>query len=372
MTPLSLYIHIPFCRQKCIYCDFLSVCNKDHLIQPYVDALCADISASAPDCADYEVVSIFFGGGTPTMLEAKQLSRIFALLADKFCLAKDVSVTTEANPETIDASYLSQLCNAGFNRISFGVQSFDDRLLAAIGRVHSAQRAVDAVNMASAAGFDDINVDLIYALPYQSLDNFATTLDVATSLPIAHISCYALTVEEDTPLAQNPSLLAAMPDDIMDRQMYHMAREMLTQRGFEHYELSNWAKVGYACRHNVGYWTHRQYAAFGVGAHGFINNRRVCKTSNIAKYIDRDFSCRVIEKIDEVTEMAEFMMLGLRMIKGIDSTEFAVRFRRNIFDVYGAQIQKFTKQGLIYIDGAKIALTAQGLDLANTVFAEFL
>ena len=372
MTPLSIYIHIPFCRSRCIYCDFLSFCNADDMMQPYVDALCADIVATAPEFADYEVVSVFFGGGTPTVLATAQLARIFDAVAANYHLAGDVSVTTEANPETVDFEYLARLHQSGFNRISFGVQSFDDRLLAAIGRAHSSAKAVDAVNMAAEAGFRDINVDLIYALPHQSPADFAAALDMAVKLPITHISCYAMTVEDDTPLAHNTVLLAAIPNEAADRQMYHMAKEVLASQGFTHYEISNWAKPGFTCRHNAGYWTHRQYMGFGVGAHSYVQKRRICKTNSLAAYIGGNFACKLLEEIDQPAEMAEFMILGLRLTQGIDIREFTKRFGRDIFDVFGSQLKKFTTQGLLCTNGTKIALTACGIDLSNMVFAEFL
>jgi len=343
-------------------------------MEPYVDALCTDIAQSAANFADYKIVSIFFGGGTPTTLSTAQLSRIFEAVKHNYCFAHDASITTEANPETVDFDYLVQLRQMGFNRISFGVQSFNDRELAALRRVHSSQKAVEAIYAAADAGFCDINVDLMYSLPDQSLNDFAFSLDAVRCLPITHISCYALTVEEGTPLAGEHSspLRAAMPNEVVDRQMYAMAKKMLAEHGYEHYEISNWAKSGFECRHNVGYWTHREYVGFGVNAHGFVQKRRVCKTDDIETYIAGDFSCRLLEEVDNTAEMAEFMILGLRLIGGIDAQVFAKRFGRDIFDVFGAQLEKFTAQGLLQINGSKIALTPQGIDLSNTVFADFL
>jgi len=344
------------------------------MMEPYVKALCADIAATAPEFAGHEVVSIFFGGGTPTMLTATHIGHIFDIIKQGYHLAGDVSVTTEANPETVDSAYLTQLRKIGFNRISFGAQSFDDHLLATIGRVHSSAKAVDAVNMAAKAGFSDINVDLMYALPYQGLADFATTLNIATDLPITHISCYALTVEESTPMAgeQKSPLRAAMPDEVTDRQMYHMARQMLEAHGFKHYEMSNWAKPGYECQHNIGYWTHRQYVGFGIGAHSFVKNRRICKAADLAEYIGGNFAYKLLEEIDQAAEMAEFMMLGLRLIDGIKIHEFAERFGHDITDIFGAQLEKFAVQNLLNIDAEKIKLTPSGIDLSNIIFAEFL
>jgi len=344
------------------------------MMQPYVEALCADIAASAPEFAGYEVVSVFFGGGTPTVLPASQLLRIFDAAKNNYRLAADVSVTTEANPETVDFAYLAQLRQAGFNRISFGVQSFDDRELAILGRVHSAQKAVEAMHAAADAGFENINVDLMYALPHQNLTDLAFSLDIARHWPVTHVSCYALTVEEGTPLAGRRSspLRDAMPDEDVDRQMYQMAKELLEEQGYEHYEISNWARPGFECRHNIGYWTHRQYMGFGIGAHGFVGGRRICKTDDLRGYIGGDFACTLLEEVDKTAEMTEFMILGLRLIKGVDIEEFKARFGCGVFDVFGGKLKKFEEQKLIDIGGGKIALTPLGIDISNTLFAEFL
>ena len=378
MTPLSIYIHIPFCRAKCLYCDFLSYAETDCAAffdsKVYVDAVCTHIAATAADFAGYEVVTVFFGGGTPTVLAAADLARILGVLHDKFAFSAETCVSIEANPETVDAAYLQALRHAGFSRISFGVQSFDDKHLQAIGRLHTAQRAAEAVHEAAAAGFEDINVDLMFALPHQTLADFAKCLDTAASLPITHISCYALTPEDGTPLADRPDLLDAICNEETDRAMYHLAAKKLAQAGFEHYEISNWARDGKNCRHNLGYWTGRQYVGYGAGAHSLIKGRRLANTADVQGYAAGDFTQTVLEQLDLDSEMAEFVILGLRLINGIRNDEFGRRFGRGLSlqDVFGDTFARLEQQGLVAVDGFGVRLTKAGLDLSNVVFAEFV
>ena len=370
--PLSIYIHIPFCAKKCNYCDFLSVCNADDLMNPYVEALCRHITASAGNFTDYKLVSVFFGGGTPTTLPVTSLIRILDCVRDNFNAGDDISIASEANPETVDEEYLETMRLAGFNRISFGVQSFEDRLLAPIGRIHSAERAVKAVNWAKKAGFDDISIDLIFALPHQTLKDFEQSLDTAVHLPITHISCYALTVESGTALALDSTLLNAIPNENDDRLMYHTAINKLQSAGFEHYEISNWAKPGYICRHNLGYWTGRQYAGFGVGSHSFVKNIRYTYTDNLHNYIDGSYAPIILENVDTASAMSEFIILGLRLTDGVSTNDFNFRFGQDIFSVFGQKIEKLISQELLAFDKDRLYLTKQGFDLSNTVFSDFL
>ena len=370
--PLSIYIHVPFCPAKCLYCDFLSHPGGEAVFDSYVAALCNHIKTKAPLFAEYRVETISFGGGTPTVLPTAHLSQILNAIKSEFDLADGISITIEANPETVDAAYLSNLHNMGVNRISFGVQSFDDKLLAAIGRIHTAERAIQAIELAAKTGFNGINLDLMFALPHQTVTDFEKSLDFAISLPITHISCYALTIEENTPLARRDDLLPTICDEITDRKMYHLAAEKLAAAGFNHYEISNWAKPGHACRHNNGYWTHRQYIGFGTGAHSFMSNTRFRNTSNLIKYINGDFVPRETEKVDTQTAMSEYIFLGLRLTDGISAAHFKTRFATDIHTHFAKQLQTLKNQGLIAINVDNIRLTKKGLDLANTVFAEFI
>jgi oxygen-independent coproporphyrinogen-3 oxidase len=371
-SPLSIYIHVPFCRRRCIYCDFLSFSGQDELIGDYVAALCADIAAFGANFRDYCVETVFFGGGTPSLLSIAQLDEILAALRRHFNLSPEVCISIEANPETVDKAYLAALRKLGFERLSFGVQSFNDGHLKAIGRLHRAKTAINAINSAHSVGFKDINIDLIFALPNQNLKDFKIDLEIAVSLPITHISCYALTIEDGTPLSANQTLLDTLPGENQDRAMYALAKQKLTEAGFAHYEISNWAKPGYKCRHNLGYWTGRQYLGLGLGASSYFNNKRFKKTDDLKAYISGDFGLILLETLSPQAQMAEFVILGLRLTGGISSKTFKDRFNQDIFTIHGHILNKFLNNNLLTQKGDKIALTAKGIDLSNTVFAEFL
>jgi len=361
-TPLSIYIHVPFCAAKCIYCDFLSYAGCDEgKIGAYVAALCNDIASFGQDFDGFCVETVFFGGGTPSLLTIEQFSQILDVLHKNFFM-KDAHLSLEANPDTVNTEYLKNLYKIGFRRISFGVQSFDDAHLAAIGRVHDAQSAVNAVKMAHDAGFADINLDLIYSLPHQTLADFEKCLDIALSLPITHVSCYSLTVEDGTPLADEQCLplQKAMADEEADRVMFDLAVKKLALADFEHYEISNWARRGFCCRHNVGYWTHRQYVGFGLSSASFFGNKRYKKTDDIDAYIDGDFAFVLTEELDAAALATEQKILGLRMMKGIDKS------------LSCEKIEKFLRQGLLVEKDGKIALSPKGIDLSNMIFSELL
>ncbi|MCL2169818.1 MAG: radical SAM family heme chaperone HemW [Defluviitaleaceae bacterium] len=369
MTDLSIYIHIPFCKSKCKYCDFLSEGIGDcptHLGTvpgAYIDALCRDIITSAGDFADYRVVTVFFGGGTPSLLTPPQLERVVGCLWQHFNFASDCILSIEANPDAVD---IHGLIGARFKRVSFGVQSFNDAHLRAIGRRHSSWQAEAAVLEAYAVGLEDINIDLMFALPNQTLEDFGESLDIAINLPITHISCYALTIEEGTPMAGH------VTDENLDRQMYALAQKKLADAGFVHYEVSNWARPGRECVHNVGYWTGREYLGLGLGASSYFNNKRMKKTDNLDDYIGGNFEFELIEDLSVADQMSEYVILGLRMTRGISITGFESRFGEDIFEVFGKPIKRFLSAGLLTQNGDKIALTSRGMDLANTVYTEFL
>ena len=369
--PISIYIHIPFCIKRCSYCDFLTFAGNDEFHLPYIKSLCEDIKRASVDFAEYEVATIFFGGGTPTCLKAEELAGILRIVFANYSIMPDGVITTEANPETVDFEYLAKLRAAGFNRLSFGVQSFDDSQLELIGRLHSGQRAIEAVYAAEKAGFLNINIDLMFSLPNQTIDGFGKNLDMAVSLPIMHISTYSLIVEESTPLSKNQKLLNALPTDELDRQMYQLAKQKLRQAGFVHYEISNFAKNGYICGHNIAYWTRMPYIGFGVGAHSFIGNR-FCRTDSIEKYIQGNHAPILIEELSHADAMSEFVILGLRLIEGISTTNFSHQFGCDIFSVFGDRLKKAEASGLLEIDKHRIRLTDRGIDISNTVFLEFI
>ncbi|MCL2855369.1 MAG: radical SAM family heme chaperone HemW [Defluviitaleaceae bacterium] len=369
---LSIYIHVPFCRSRCGYCDFLTLAGADGRTDDYVTALQKDIFQSRDEFADHQIETVFLGGGTPSLLSLLQLADILCALRNNFNLAQNCHMSIEANPDTVSEEYLQSLWMMGFRRISFGVQSFDDGLLELMGRLHDAEKACNAVRLAHKAGFDDISLDLIFALPHQTLENFDKSLETALNLPITHISCYALSVEDGTPLAANKALVDAIPDDMQDRDMYALAGKKLAQAGFKHYEISNWAKVGFECRHNLSYWIGQEYLGLGLGASSYFGGKRRKKTDCLDDYISGNLAFAHEEEIDKSTQMAEFALLGLRLTEGISLNGFKNRFGQDIFDVYGEALNKFMAQGLLAQKGDKIALTTKGLDLSNTVFCDFL
>ncbi|MCL2415865.1 MAG: radical SAM family heme chaperone HemW [Defluviitaleaceae bacterium] len=373
----SVYIHIPFCRKKCTYCDFLSYENRETDFLTFSNVLCNDIEEFAKNFKNAmpeSVPTIYFGGGTPTALPTNLLAKIFHVISKNFSVDENAVISIEANPETVDFEILKELREIGFNRISFGVQSFDDGKLQSIGRIHSAKRAVDAFNQAKQAGFEDINIDLMFGLPHQNLENFKDDLETAISLNPTHISCYSLTIEENTPIARNTSLLATLPNENRERAMYHTAKSVLSSAGYVHYEISNFAKPGYFCEHNRRYWLGGDYIGFGLGAASFINNARSSEIPCLDEYLERgsyDIQGQELSKNDRISE---FMILGLRLIEGIKFDDFTGRFGVDITDIFSEQLSELSECGLLNVDyeNKTAKLTDLGMDLSNQVFCEFL
>ena len=372
MKPLSIYIHIPFCLKRCNYCDFLTFDDKNGHQSKYTTALINDIKQSSRAFKDYTVQTIFFGGGTPTALSAWQLSEILGYALENFSISSDVCITTEANPETICLAYLKELRQAGFNRLSIGVQSFDNDLLKLIGRPHDSKRAVSSILEAKEAGFDNINIDLMFSIPTQKIDDFENDLKTATSLPISHISTYSLIIEQDTPISKNKPLLKLIASDEVDREMYAVAIKTLKDEGFEHYETSNFAKKGKKCQHNITYWTGGEYVGYGLGASSYFNKVRSKKTDNLEDYIAGDFTTTMLEHIGKKEAMAEYFILGLRLIEGVSVEGFRRLFGVCPLEYYRDAFEKFAADGLVIIDNDSIRLSRRGIDLSNVVFREFL
>jgi len=366
----GLYIHIPFCAAKCAYCDFLSFAEREDCAAAYIEALAAEIGSYKKHYAGAEVTSVFFGGGTPTLLSAALLAKPLQVASSVFTIAKDAEITVEANPETVDYDKLCMLREAGFNRISFGVQSFDDTLLRRLGRIHSAETAERAVINARQAGFTNINIDLMFGLPGQSLPDWTRTLSRAIALAPEHLSCYSLIVEENTPLARENPL--DLPDEDTDRAMYAHTREKMALMGYSQYEISNFAKPGFESRHNGMYWTGGEYIGLGLGAHSLLERRRLCNTDNFTQYCNGDTGREVLETLTDADLYAEFMILGLRMTAGVSAAVFQKRFNRRIDSVFGAELDALVTEGLLVREGDRIRLTARGVDISNRVFVRFL
>jgi len=371
---LALYLHIPFCRRRCTYCDFNTYADLDNLFIPYTRALAKEVRAGG---RGERVKSIFFGGGTPSILPMALTKGLLAACRDAFVVVDDAEITLEANPGTVDEEKLSGLRRIGINRLSLGVQSAHPSELTLLGRLHTFEQADQAVAMARVAGFENLSLDVIYGLPKQSLADWQVTLNAVLCLEPDHLSCYGLSVEEGTPLAaQVEEGFLPQPDPDEGAEMYELTEEWLGEAGFMHYEISNWAKPGRQCRHNLVYWRNEDYLGFGAGAHSFRDRKRWWNVLTPDEYIARVMADEVpeagAEEVDLVREMGETMMMGLRLSEGVTAQTFQRRFQRTLSQVYGQELGELEAAGLIEWDGQRVRLTARGRLLGNQVFARFL
>ncbi len=381
-SALSLYLHIPFCAVRCHYCDFNTYARLDTLFEPYARALAEEIQRSGAQVARPQgalsVPTVFLGGGTPTVLPQALLGRLLEVTQAAFPVSNDAEITSEANPGTTDAELFAALRDMGINRLSMGVQSFDDAELEWLGRMHDASEAEAAFRAARQAGFDNINLDFMFGLPGQSADIWSRTLDRAVTLGPEHISLYSLTVEHGTPLYDVVRRgVQAPPDDDVAADFYMLASERLSAAGYEQYEISNWARPGYACRHNLVYWRHDPYLGFGPGAHSFDGRRRWWNVRPVPQYIQRVMAGMSPERdgewIDARLAMGEFMMLGLRLVsEGVTEARFRQRFGVSFYDVFAGAIEDLVKRGWLERTAGGIRLTKGGRLLGNQVFAQFL
>ena len=374
-TPLSAYIHIPFCKQKCNYCDFLSFPNRESLFLSYKNALLKEIE-NCPELENSCIETVFFGGGTPTLLPAEFLCEILEAV-QKRNVRSDAEITVECNPEAITHGYLSALKAAGVNRLSIGLQSSHNRLLAKLGRIHTVEKFEGVYNEAVRCGFSNINFDIMFALPGQRVEDFRQTLDYIVSLNPAHISAYGLIIEEGTPFFEAAkSAELALPDEELDREMYYLANNVLNCSGYKRYEISNFAKAGFESEHNKAYWTYKDYIGIGLGAHSFVSGKRFNNLTELDKYIEAKGDIQLIRQgfldIGLTEAMSEFMFLGLRMSEGVCCEAFKKKFGVNIFDVFGDEIRNFEKICLIKCNKSRIFLTEKGVDLSNVVFTAFI
>lgn len=378
MRPLEIYIHIPFCVRKCYYCDFLSAPADEKTKDAYMEALYTELTKRAEEFAEYTVVSVFVGGGTPSTVRTKQLVMLLDGLRKYYRMDPDAEITVEVNPGTADKTKLEQYRRAGVNRLSIGLQSGNDGELCRIGRIHNFRQFMDTYEGAVAVGFVNINVDVMSALPGQTLYSYLETLHMLLALKPqpTHISAYSLILEEGTrfwELSQEGKL--EFPDEDTDRLMYSETGRVLREAGYERYEISNYAKPGFRCRHNCGYWTRTDYAGFGIGAASLIDNVRFHNGEQLASYLKNPTDCREDRQVlDSREQMEEFMFLGLRLTEGIDVRTFGSMFGRSPEDVYGEIIEKNKRNGLLeYREGGnRLALTERGLDISNYVMAQFL
>jgi len=375
LYPRAAYVHIPFCVSKCRYCAFNSIVSGEPTFETYAAAVVNEIKMSEPMSEPLDTV--YFGGGTPTVLGAETLLRLLDALKSRIGISRDAEVTIEANPDTVSAGLLAALRQTGFNRLSIGVQSFDDNLLAVLGRTHDSCSAVRAVRLAGDCGFDNISIDLMYALPTQTLDAWQSDLERALQVEPKHISLYELSIEEGTPFAklyaENGLDLPSEDDRI---EMYFMARRMLERSGYEHYEISNFAIEGYRSRHNQVYWRNEAYYGFGAGASSYIEGVRSTNESDICGYISLissgEKSVAYSEKLGVKDALGETLMLGLRMLDGVNFGYLNERFGLDVEMHYSREISDLIGRELIELSNGCMKLTESGLLLANEVALAFM
>lgn len=375
---LELYFHIPFCARKCLYCDFLSAPADGGTKARYMDSLIRETRERAGDYSDYRVVSVFIGGGTPSMVSGERIAGLLQTVRTGFDLAENAEITIEVNPGTVDERMLLGYLQAGVNRLSIGLQSADDRDLAALGRIHTYGQFLGTYHAARKCGFQNINVDLMSALPGQTVESYRSTLNKVLALDPQpeHISAYSLILEEGTALYDRYQAgLVHIPDEDTDRRMYQETKRILEGAGYRRYEISNYAKEGFECRHNCGYWQRRDYLGLGLGAASLVDNVRFKNGDGLERYLENPLDCREeVQELSVAEQMEEYMFLGLRLTEGIASEGFQTAFGRTLEEAYGAVIRKNERDGLLeYRDeGRWLALTERGLDLANYVMAQFL
>ncbi|MDZ5130210.1 radical SAM family heme chaperone HemW [Clostridium perfringens] len=376
MDKISLYIHIPFCAQKCLYCDFPSFARKDHLRKAYIEALNKEIISLREKLNNLEINTIFIGGGTPSVLEADELECLLKEVA-KLDMAKDIEYSMECNPGNLTEEKLKVMKKYGVNRISMGLQAKQDNLLKGLGRIHNYKTFKENFLLAKKVGFNNINVDLMFGLPNQRLNEWEETLREIISLDPAHISAYSLIIEEGTAfynLYENDKL--KLPTEEEERKMYHLAKKILEENGFNQYEISNYAKEGKECRHNLAYWNMDNWIGVGSAAASYINGKRIKNISSVEEYINSINEKR--EAVEEIINnskndnMEEFMFMGLRKINGIDENEFKNRFSMNINDVYGEILNKYIGEGLLIRESGRIFLSEKGIEISNIIMADFL
>ena len=377
---MGLYVHIPFCKQKCMYCDFPAYQNLQDYYETYIYALVQEIDlwiSEHPESKERPIDTIYFGGGTPTELSIQQIKMILDKIKSTFTITDDCHMTIESNPGEVDLRYLTKLVQLGFNRISFGVQTFDDKALTMLHRSHNGEKAKEAVYDAKEAGFADINIDLIYGLPRQSLDDIKRNLTIVEELPINHISTYGLQVEVGTYLYHLVQKnLISIPSESIDEAMYDTMMEGLKELGFGRYEISNFSKDNSYSRHNLKYWHYVDYLGFGAGAHSFYNGVRRSNNRNVMPYI-QSVDRYVMPTIDTETITLEraqedFCFLALRTKWGLDEQKFEDTFGVSVYDLFGTTLEDLVSKGLLEYQNGSYHLTAKGAKHGNYVFSQFI
>lgn len=376
MKEIGIYVHIPFCKRKCYYCDFVSYDNKYEKIDSYVETVKKEIEDTSNEFTKNHIVStIYFGGGTPSFLESKYIKLLLENIRRNFNVSSNAEITLEVNPGTITEEKLKTYQMCGINRLSIGLQTTNDNLLKKIGRIHTYSEFLSTYNLARKLGFSNINVDLIFSLPDESLDDLKLDLEKIIELSPEHISTYSLIVENGTKIKELIEENADgynLPSEDIERQMYWYIKNTLEEKGYRHYEISNFAKEGYESKHNLNCWNQKEYFGFGAAAHSFIDGIRFSNKKILSEYIFNFKSRDIEEKMNREELAKEYMMLGLRKIDGVSISEFERKFNINPLMYFRFEISKLTDEDLIEVDLDDIKLTKKGLDFANIVWEEFI
>lgn len=388
MKDIGIYVHIPFCKHKCYYCDFISYANKESLVERYINVLIREITDVATgNRLDYEngidelfnVNTIYIGGGTPSFIESKYIVNIISTIKEYFKINENAEITLEINPGTVNENKLKDYFNAGVNRLSIGLQATNDSLLKEIGRIHTYEEFLNTYKLARKIGFKNINADLMIGLPKQTIEDVEKAVNDLIKLGLEHISVYSLILEEGTVLEEQiRSGKLKLPEDEEERKMYWKVKSILEANGYIHYEISNFAKKGYESQHNLDCWRQKEYVGFGVAAHSYTNDVRYSNIENLEEYIENYENDKLEEtfifneKLTHNMKVKEYMMLGLRKLNGVSIQEFKEKFAANPIYVFKNELEKLVNEDLLEIDGDYIRLTKRGLDLANLVWEEFV
>lgn len=370
---LELYLHVPFCIKKCSYCDFLSGPCSEETQRLYFKALRAEILEASREVSDKKISTVFWGGGTPSLADSREIEETMRLLEEVFSFQKNAEITLEANPGTLNTEKLARYRACGINRLSIGCQSVHDEELGRLGRIHSFSEFLESFYMAREQGFDNINVDLMSGLPGQTLESWEKSLRTVAELGTEHISAYSLIVEEGTPFYEQE---LDLPDEDTERLMYWHTGEILKEYGLFQYEISNYARPDFSCRHNEGYWRRRNYLGFGIGAASLLNEERFSNERSLKRYLENSAHPELIrqnrEKLGFREQMEETMILGLRMREGVKEKEFSDTFGGRLEDFYGKVMDKYIMQGFLEKKDGWLRLTARGIDVSNVILADFL
>lgn len=375
MDKLGVYIHIPFCVKKCNYCDFLSAPGTRQVQNDYMGQLLREMEEKKEVLMDYQTDTIFIGGGTPSIIESVWIEKILCKLNELAYITDNCEITMEMNPGTVTKESLAVYKKAGVNRVSLGLQSADNTLLKKLGRIHTYEEFLHSYKLVREAGFSNVNIDMMSALPGQTVEGYRQELEKVLMLSPEHLSAYSLIVEEETPFfTWKEQGKLELPAEDEEREMYYLTDELLGSAGYERYEISNYAKPGYSCRHNEGYWRRKDYIGFGIGAASLLKNVRYKNETNLNTYLEagKTLGTAEVQPLSTGERMEEFMFLGLRMMAGVQEWDFFRQFGKTIDEVYGEVLKKMCRLELIKREAGFVKLTKKGIDISNAVMAEFL